>query len=82
MVAALSIFMVSLSKSGLIAALGIVGVPLLTLVSPAQTSVLAQLAYFVASGDHRDRAWVGVLRFHFRSDGATDDWHHHGHLLP
>jgi uncharacterized membrane protein YfcA len=35
-VAALSIFMVSLSKSGLIAALGIVGVPLLTLVMPAR----------------------------------------------
>lgn len=36
MVAALTIFLVSLSKSGLIAALGIIGVPMLTLVMPAR----------------------------------------------
>lgn len=36
LVAACAIFMVSLSKSGLISALGIVGVPMLTLVMPAR----------------------------------------------
>src|SRR5690606_2721835 len=36
LVAALAVFLVGLSKSGLVASLGVVGVPLLTLVIPAR----------------------------------------------
>src|SRR5690606_26441169 len=36
LVAALAVFLVGLSKSGLVASLGVIGVPLLTLVMPAR----------------------------------------------
>ncbi|SEA38270.1 hypothetical protein SAMN05428936_103241 [Pelagibacterium halotolerans] len=48
LVAALAVFLVALSKSGLVASLGVVGVPLLTLVMPARDAAGMMLPLLIA----------------------------------